>query len=71
MVVLYIDSSKTIYKEILERNKYTPKLKLIKDIYKTNTKYYRKIRLDGVRVYKGVLYKDLRLSVLEDYYLIL
>ena len=32
-------------------NKYTSKLKLIKDIYKDNPKYTRKIRLNELRVY--------------------
>ena len=45
----------TIYKEILISNKYTLELKLIKDIFKDNTKRYKKIRLDGFRVYKDIL----------------
>ena len=58
MVALYIDPGETIFKETLISNKYAPELKLIKNIYKDNAKRYRKIRLDGVRVYKDVLYKD-------------
>ena len=33
----------------------------MKDSYKDNTKRYRKIRLEGISVYKDVLYKDYRL----------
>ena len=58
MEALYTDINKTIYKEILISNKYTTKLKQTKDIYKNNGKRYRKIRLDEVRFYKDILYKE-------------
>ena len=37
---------------------YTPELKLIKNRYKGNGQRYRKLRLDEVRFYKDILYKD-------------
>ena len=60
----------TIYKEILISDKYTLELKLIKCFKKDNNKYYIKVYLDKIRVYKYILYKDYRLYILENYYLI-
>ena len=52
-------------------NNYTSELKLIKNIYKDNIIYYRKVYLDGVSVYKDILYKDYYLQIVKVYYLTL
>ena len=39
-------------------NKYTINVKMIQTRYKDNDKYYRKIYLIEIKVYKYILYKD-------------
>ena len=56
--VLYTYLAETIYKEILKNNNYILELKSFKDILKDNTKYVTKLRLNEVRVYKAIYYKD-------------
>ena len=60
-IVLYIDPGEIIYKKIRISNKLTPKLNLIKKIYKDNTFYYTKVNLNKVKVYKDILFIDRRL----------